>query len=213
MKVDMALLSGEAEAEVKPVPAPAAKIPVSDDTDSVDIDDGEEEEDGEDELDESSSHSKLKTFLLIAAMVGGFGLFVWNMTGLVNNMRLDSQGTANTNIVYEYNLEDFMGSSENGSVTIDVEDHEESEVSTDAVRDGPESDESGSTGLDDHMASETGGSGDAATASELEQELRDAKNHAALVEQELKNAEDMLDSSLAREAELQSEIDRLTGNN
>ena len=156
-----------------------------------------------DAFDESDKHSRLKTFLLIVAMVGGFGLFVWNMTNFVNNMRLDSQGYP-VNAVYEMeDLNDFMNTdNRDDSAATNVDDQTESEVSTDATRDGPESepDDISSDIADDD-------------ADTLRQKAQDALNEAALVRQELKNAEDMLDSSLQREAELQNQLNTLNGGN
>lgn len=186
MKVNMALVSEEDE-EPMEVRAEA------------------EAEEEDDEYDESDKHSKLKTFLLVVAMVGGFGLFVWNMTGLVNNMRLDNQGFA-VNTVYDMEeLGDFMENMGEGSQASDTpaSDKTESGVSTDAARDGPGAAESGNAA----QVADRDGSSDTAA---LRKEVQDALNEAALVKQELKNAEDMLDSSLQREAQLQSQLDALT---
>ncbi len=46
----------------------------------------------------------------------------------------------------------------------------------------------------------------------LKKEAEDARNEAALIKQKLKNAEDMLDSSLKRESELQNKLDALNKN-
>ena len=141
----------------------------------------------DDAYDNSDRHSGLKAFLLMLAMLGGLALFVWNMTAIVNNMRLDNQGAASS-IVYELKDLTGFGDGEEGSGAEEPKNVSGSAVSTDTPRDGP-GETPGPAG-DDEIAA-------------LKQEADDAKNEAALVRQELKNAEDMLDSSLAREAELQ----------
>lgn len=226
MKVNMALLGEDAaeEKQAKPVKAKPVKIEPVQEPDEQDMD----KEDDEEELDESDKHSKLKTVLLVALMLGGFAIFVSNMTGLVNNMRLDNQGGATTNIIYDAGdrLDNFMDIGEDGSITVNVEDHKESGVPTDAARDGPVSEDSGTdesdtydgsvtVNLEDHkengIPSGTYKSDSEAVAA-MQKQVDEANNHAAFVEQELRNAEDMLDSSLQREAELQQTIDELTGN-
>lgn len=203
MKVNMASLVSDDNEELQ-----GMALETDMDEDDTDEDVEEVEEDEDDEIDESDKHSKLKTFLMVALMVGGFGLFVWNMTGLVNNMRLDNQGHA-INVVYDMeDLGSFMDSSDgSGSTTVTDAEKTESEVSTDAARDGPTS-ETPSAAM--HIEPSAGESSDMA---ELRQEVQDALNEAAFVKQELKNAEDMLDSSLAREAELQNKLDELTKGN
>lgn len=180
MKVDMDLIHGKDGQTM------------DDDTDAAGMD-VENADSSEGELDESDRHSRLKTFLLVAAMIGGFGLFVWNMTGLVNNMRLDNQGYP-VNIVYEMeNLDDFRNGAEGSAATTDTGQTEE--VTTDAVRDGP--------GPPAVQAAEDTGTvkapdGDAGTTAAMQQEMQDIRNENALLKQELKNAEDMLDSALER---------------
>ena len=186
MKVDMSMLMEEEDA-----PKKASGIPEADSGEPQ----AEEEDTEEDEAeeDESDSHSKLKTMLLIAAMVGGFALFVWNMTGLVNNLRLDNQGSA-TNIVYDVeDLSSFMDMSGSGSVPVD-ESTTESEVSTDAARDGPPAATAAEPG-DVHAGSDTVNRND----SELAKERDEALNDKAFTERELEQAAEMLDASLMRE--------------
>ena len=212
MKVNMASLVSEDNEELQDMAGATVKnINAASEIKEDDIDEDNEaddEDDDEDDIDESDKHSKLKTFILVAAMIGGFGLFVWNMTGLVNNMRLDSQRHA-INVVYDMeDLGSFMNSSDgSGSTTVTDAEKMESEVSTDAARDGPASGNSSGTM---HIEPSAGESNDMA---ELRQEVQDALNEVAFVKQELKNAEDMLDSSLAREAELQNKLDELTKGN
>lgn len=199
MKVNMALLEGEEEVQVALSPVkeadPVIEVDVAEDEDEEDEEDEDDDED-DDEIDESDSHSKLKTFLLVAVMVGGFGLFVWNMTGLVNNMRLNNQGRAVNVVNSVENLGSFMNSGTgSGATAVDAEE-KESEVSTDAARDGPSYDDSGGSRI---VIDASGDESEDMAA--LRKELEDAVNEAALVKQELKVAEDMLDSALAREAE------------
>lgn len=208
MKVNMALL-GEEQEEEKPVleEMPARKPkkqPEPEPEQDEDEEEPEEEPDEDDEDDQSDKHSKLKTALLVAMMLGGFVILVSNMMGLVNNMRLDNQGSATTSIVYEAQdkIDSFFDMGDDGSVTISVDDHKESEVPTDAARDGPE-DEAEAPSYEDESSA----------IAAMRKQVDEANNYAALKEQELKNAEDMLDSSLQREADLQSQIDQLTGNN
>lgn len=208
MKVNMTLVS-ENDEDLQGIAGVSVKnINESLETnmDEEDVDENDEED--EDEIDESDKHSKFKTFLMVALMVGGFGLFVWNMTGLVNNMRLDSQGHA-VNVVYDMeDLGSFMDSSDgSGSTTVIDAEKIESEVSTDAARDGPKSGNSSDTMYIEPSAGESN------DMAELRKKVQDALNEAAFVKQELKNAEDMLDSSLAREAELQKKLNELTKGN
>lgn len=196
MKVNMSVLADDEGEARQPVVCP--------DTDEKDIPaedtDMDEEEDEEDD-DESDSHSKLKTVLLIAAMVGGFALFVWNMTGLVNNMRLDNQGTA-TNIVYDIeDMSSMMDLSGSGSVPVDPA-IQESEVSTDAARDGPAS---AMAAEQDEERQDTGR--DNADESELQELYDEMANSKALTERELEQAAEMLDASLTREEFLQKLLD------
>ena len=184
MKVNMDLLSGTDE-ETKPAAAMPVEEPADADTGvEEDADDGEEDE----EIDESDSHSKLKTALLVAAMVGGFALFVWNMTGFVNNMRMDSQGSATSIIQEMESLDDFMD--RDGSAAVDVNEAPEREVPTDADRDGPAASE------DD--------SGQETKTYENESEVLKENE---LLKRELANAEKMLDAALAREAAASGETD------
>lgn len=196
MKVNMSVLADDEGEARQPVVYP--------DTDEKDIPaedtDTDEEEDEEDD-DESDSHSKLKTVLLVAAMVGGFALFVWNMTGLVNNMRLDNQGTA-TNIVYDIeDMSSMMDLSGSGSVPVDPA-IQESEVSTDAARDGPAS---AMAAEQDEEQQDTGR--DNADESELQELYDEMANSKALTERELEQAAEMLDASLTREEFLQKLLD------
>lgn len=132
--------------------------------------------------DDTGGHSRAKTFLLAGTVACGLCLFVWNMTGFVNSMRLDNQGSAKS-IVNE--VQDFFGSTEGSGA---------------AYADGTEA-------LDETKAGETVYANESEELKALRKEAKDAKNEAALLKQELKNAEDMLSSSLAREAELQDKLD------
>lgn len=191
MKVNVALFDDEQDVEKEELQGeePAGKSPpyVPD-------------EDGDDEEDESDSHSRLKTALLVALMLGGFAVFVFNMMGFVNNVRLDNQGTPNA--IYEEldRLEHFLDVGDDGSVTVSVAEREESEVPTHADRDGPPG-----------GAAQTASPGSGDEDKDSQKAVDDALNYAALKEQELKNAEDMLDSALRRNDELQQQIDQLTG--
>lgn len=193
MKVNMSLIEPEAKAPA--MEETQSPKPTEQKTEPV------QEEKEEEVIDELDKHSKIKTFLLVAAMVGGFGLFVWNMTSLANNMRLDNQGSASAVYEMDDRLEGFMDDSD-GSGAISSTEVQESEVSTDAARDGPVSDESTVHAQTEEEPGED---------KELDQLLKEAYDAKALIEQELKNAEDMLDSSLAREAALKSELDALKG--
>lgn len=191
MKVNMTLFDDEQDVEKEELqgeePAGESPPPAPD-------------EDGDDEEDESDSHSRLKTALLVVLMLGGFAVFVFNMMGFVNNVRLDNQGTPNA--IYEEldRLEHFLDVGEDGSVTVSVAEREESEVPTHADRDGPPG-----------GVAETASPGSEDTDEDSQKAIDDALNYAALKEQELKNAEDMLDSALRRNDELQQQINQLTG--
>lgn len=196
MKVNMSVLADDEGEARQPVVYPDTDekdIPAED----TDTGEGEDEEDD----DESDSHSKLKTVLLVAAMVGGFALFVWNMTGLVNNMRLDNQGAA-TNIVYDIeDMSSMMDLSGSGSVPVDPA-IQESEVSTDAARDGPAS---AMAAEQDEEQQDT--DRDNADESELQELYDEMANSKALTERELEQAAEMLDASLTREEFLQKLLD------
>lgn len=192
MKVNMTMLSDDEDSIKSPV-----MVQETDTAEAVtDNADGDEDDDRYDEdEDESDSHSRLKTAFLVAAMLGGFAIFVWNMTGLVNNMRLDNQGAATSIVCDMENLSSFMDMSESGSCTVDPA-VLESEESTDAARDGPSS----------VMAAEADDgqqtvSGD--TDEELKKAIDKVMNDMALKERELEQAAEMLDASLSREEALQ----------
>lgn len=182
MKVNMSMIDDEnLKAKAKQITEPVEEV--------KEMEAGVLEEE-DDEFDNSDKHSKLKTVFLVGTMLVGLGLFVWNMTGLVNNMRLDNQGSASS-IVYEMQeLGNFLGGSEGSSAT-DAGDVTEGETSTEAIRDGPE----------DSSEETKAYANESEEMEALRQELKDAKNEAALVKQELKNAEDMLNSALTREDE------------
>lgn len=193
MKVNMTMLADDEEDVKQPV---MGRETAENDGQYDDADTDEDEDEDEYDEDESDSHSKLKTALLVAAMVGGFALFVWNMTGLVNNMRLDNQGSA-TNIVYDMeDLSSFMDMSGSGSYTVDPATLE-SEVSTNSSRDGPSSVMAAET--DDERQESVSGD---ATYDELKKLADEAVNDKALTERELEQAAEMLDASLSREEAL-----------
>lgn len=204
MKVNMTLISDTDErlktADIKSVKEISdKKVPVNEDND---------ENDNEDE---SNRHSRIKSVLLILVMFFGFILFVVNMIGYVNNKRLDNQGQA-TNVIREMeDIDSFMnGDDGSGSTSIDNIDHTKVEKPTTAVWNNPASD------MEDHNAgnpTDTTYANESEEMAALRQETQNALNEAALVRQELKNAEDMLDSSLLREEELQNRLDELSGNN
>ena len=180
MKVDMSKLVEESEdvaPKVKKAPKKKAKQVAPEPV---------EEDEEEDEYDNSDKHPKMKAFLLVTAMVGGLGLFVWNMTGFANSMRLDNQGSASS-IVYEMkDLNNFMGGSEGSGASADTgtkttEESEGNKASADTARDGPA--DGGETEDD---------------ADTWKKKAEDADNERALMEQKLKNAEDMLDSALQK---------------
>lgn len=197
MKVNMALISDDNKKQQEPE-VDIRKHNVHEDTE--DNPDADAEEDEDDDIDESGSHSKLKTFLLIAAMIGGFGLFVWNMTGLVNNMRLDNQGYA-VNVVREMeNIDDYESMDDDGESS-NADDQVESEVSTDAARDGP--------GEEDSENPESSAGINNVQHTDESEELTALRNEVELLKQERKIVEDMLDSSLGREEECKAEIERL----
>lgn len=177
--------------------------------------DVEEPEELEEELeeqadpDESGKRPKLKAFLLIAAMVGGFALFVWNMTGLVNNMRLDNQGSADR-IVYE--MEDLSGRMDE-EPELDEDEGEPSEsqgTEEDAggARDGPEDasgDAAGEEQAEDKPEDKPAAQEPVQYGSESEA-IQAMKNDIALKDRELEQAAEMLDAALKREAELKKKL-------
>lgn len=205
MKVDMALISsmnekpqtGTDKSAAENTEKPAAVVAAE-----KKADDKKEEEEVK-KPEKPEKHSKFKTFLVVIIMIVGFVLLVWNLTALVNNKRLDDQGSA-VNIVYEMeDLESFMGNTE-GSGATNITDKTENEMPTDT---GNEDTEPEDDTEDIVYANES------EEMAALRKEAKEARNEAALVRQELKNAEDMLDSSLQREADLQSQLDALTGGN
>ena len=190
MKVNMALISGDDETLQN------ADIAVEEDVEDV-IEEDAEDTDEDDDEDESDSHSKIKAVIIVAIMIGGFVLCAWNMTKLVNNMRLDNQGYP-VNVVYEMEkVDDFMGNADGSGSAATAVSQNEDEMSTDEARDGPDA------VLDKSEENLSENDGDMAA---LKKEAEDARNEAALVKQELRNAEDMLDSSLKREQDLQNRL-------
>lgn len=198
MKVNMALISDKPEEEIINKKGPPEKK--RDEKKAVEKPIEKPAAEEEDEvLDESDKHSKIKTILLVAAMIGGFAIFVFNMTNLVNNMRLDNQGTPS--VVYE--TDERLGSytGEEGSGAIDVSELSEEEApEDDSVRAGPGDTETPVYGSESEEMEA------------LRKERDDAKNSEELMRRQLKNAEDMLDSSLQREAELQNKLGGQGGN-
>lgn len=198
MKVNMVLISGEPEEEIVNKKGPPEKKRKEKKAAEKPVEEPKEEEEDE-VLDESDKHSKIKTVLLVAAMIGGFAIFVWNMTNLVNNMRLDNQGSPS--VVYETDerLDSYTG--EEGSGAVDVSELSEEETpEDDTVRAGPGDTEAPVYANEsEEMAA-------------LRQERDEARNNEELMRRQLKNAEDMLDSSLQREAELQNKLGGQGGN-
>lgn len=198
MKVNMALISDKPEEEIVNKKGPPEKKRKEKKVAEKPVEEPKEEEEDE-VLDESDKHSKIKTVLLVAAMIGGFAIFVWNMTNLVNNMRLDNQGSPS--VVYETDerLDSYTG--EDGSGAVDVSELSEEEApEDDAVRAGPGDTEAPVYANEsEEMAA-------------LRQERDEARNNEELMRRQLKNAEDMLDSSLQREAELQNKLGGQGGN-
>lgn len=164
----------------------------------------EEEPEEQTDPDESRERSKIKAFLLIAAMVGGFALFVWNMTGLVNNMRLDNQGSADR-IVYE--MEDLSGRMDEEPDEADEGEPSESQGSEDdpgGARDGPE-DASGDAAGEEQDKNIPAAQEPVQYGSESEA-IQAMKNDIALKDRELEQAAEMLDAALKREAELKKKL-------
>lgn len=165
-----------------------------------------------------SKHSGIKTFFLVIIMIGGFILFAWNMINYVNNMRLDGQGRA-ISIVSEMDkansIDNFMDQS-NTDTSLTQSSTDNMESSTDNME--------GSANLMSNSVEDNTGislngfeadtdivQDDGADlpddAASLKQIAIDAENETALVRQELKNAEDMLNASLQREAELKNQLE------
>lgn len=164
----------------------------------------EEEPEEQADPDESGERSKLKAFLLIAAMVGGFALFVWNMTGLVNNMRLDNQGSAGR-IVYE--MEDLNGRMDEEPDEADEGEPSESQDAEEdpgGARDGPE-DASGDAAGEEQAEDKPAAQEPVQYKSESEA-IQAMKNDIALKDRELEQAAEMLDAALKREAELKKKL-------
>lgn len=207
MRVNVALLTEEEPKDVE-IPKKQAK------TQKPEV---LTEDDEDNEIDESNSHSKIKTFLLVAAMVGGFGLFVWNMTSLVNNMRLSGQGQA-VSAAYDISLEDFtdddFGYLDDAAEMSDTHD----DAADAAGRDSPgdraapeqENDLSGETEETAHME-DVAQEADTDN-SEWKEKARAAEEKAMMTELELKHAEDMLDSVLTENANLKSQLGAAGGN-
>lgn len=174
------------------------------DEEPVEAEELEEEPEEQADPDESGERSKLKAFLLIAAMVGGFALFVWNMTGLVNNMRLDNQGSADR-IVYE--MEDLSGRMDEEPDEADEGEPSEgqgSEEDAGGARDGPE-DASGDAAGEEQAEDEPAAQEPVQYGSESEA-IQAMKNDIALKDRELEQAAEMLDAALKREAELKKKL-------
>lgn len=124
--------------------------------------------------------AKWKTALLVAALVLGFALVVWNLFGLVNNMRME--GTKPP------------------TQTETSADVPETGLSSETV--SKETEESGAAAPDSDEISKLR---DENTA--LKEAVAQAQNDKEMAEQELRNAKALLEASTAREAELRTKLE------
>ena len=127
-----------------------------------------------------------------------------DMTGLVNNMRLDNQGSADR-IVYE--MEDLSGRMDEEPDEADEGEPSDSQGSEDdpgGARDGPE-DASGDTAGEEQADDKPAAQEPVQYGSESEA-IQAMKNDIALKDRELEQAAEMLDAALKREAELKKKL-------
>ena len=122
---------------------------------------------------------RILTAVLILVMLVGIGVFAMGLMSFLENRRMEEQGAPEPVYESEETLDTYL--QEDGTETqisnTPIEDSEEEASPEEEVEEGTE-------GVSEE----------------------DAENEAAYLEQQLQNAEDMLDASLAREEALQQQL-------
>lgn len=122
---------------------------------------------------------RILTAVLILVMLVGIGVFAMGLMSFLENRRMEEQGAPEPVYKSEETLDTYL--QEDGTETqisnTPIEDSEEEASPEEEVEEGTE-------GVSEE----------------------DAENEAAYLEQQLQNAEDMLDASLAREEALQQQL-------
>lgn len=222
---------GRRRKEPEPEPVSDESEPVSDETVPIDLDG---ETTGFEEVEQTREESPKKTSGraiagIILILILGFCLFTIGLRGVINSMALedisaytpaksydDSYQAALDASVEDFekvNQERLDAKADDSQETTETENAEASEEE-EIVPDEPEEyAEEGITAED--LENTTSKDEQIQLLQEevdrLTQEAEDAKNDAALKEQELSQAQSLLEASEAREAQLRSELDAISG--
>ena len=127
---------------------------------------------------------RILTAVLILVMLVGIGVFAMGLMSFLENRRMEEQGAPKPVYESEETLDTYL--QEDGTETqisnTPIEDSEEEAIPSEGTEDVSEE--------------------------EIEEDVseEDMENEAAYLEQQLQNAEDMLDASLAREEALQQQL-------
>lgn len=173
-------------------------------TSSLPVEPEESEDDSEEEpVRKPGIGSRLKKVFLILIILFGFLLFVWNMKGMVEQMRLEKLDHAPAK---------SYDSSYREALDADEEEFEDVNNKRKAEKEQEESKKDSSKESTEEVPKETtDGSADTVQSlkdenQRLTEELSKAKSEALTKEQELNNAKSLLDASTAREEQLRNEL-------
>ena len=125
---------------------------------------------------------RILTAVLILVMLVGIGVFAMGLMSFLENRRMEEQGAPEPVYESEETLDTYL-----------QEDGTETQISNTPIEDSEEAgSEEGTEDVSEEGTEDVSG--------------EDAENEAAYLEQQLQNAEDMLDASLAREEALQQQL-------
>ena len=125
---------------------------------------------------------RILTAVLILVMLVGIGVFTMGLMSFLENRRMEEQGAPEPVYESEETLDTYL-----------QEDGTETQISNTPIEDSEEAgSEEGTEDVSEEGTEDVSG--------------EDAENEAAYLEQQLQNAEDMLDASLAREEALQQQL-------
>lgn len=196
--------------------------PVSDETVPIDLDEGTAGFEEVTETRDSKKMSRGAVTGIILALIVGFCLITIGLRGFISSMALEDTSVyipaksydSSYQAALDASVEDFDAVNQErlNAVTSDSENEiEDVEVPDDEeiVPDEPEEiaaeDLENTTSKDEQIQLLQD------EVDRLTQEAEDAKNDAALKEQELNQAQSLLEASEAREAQLRSELDAVSG--
>lgn len=207
---------------------PTEEQPVSDETVPIDLEDDSGFEEVTDGREEKGKLSGKAIAGIILALIIGFCLFTVGLRGFISSLSLADTSAytpaksydASYQAALDASVEDFdtvnqqrleakaaeAGSSEEGTgETPDEKEIVPNEPEEYAKEGITAEDLENTTSKDDQIQILQD------EVNRLQQEAEDAKNDAALKEQELSQAQSLLEASEAREAQLRSELDALSG--